>query len=118
MCACVCWTPLTGPDTLYLALQLLDIGEVFKHQAEASCRCVVCELAAGAGPVHLYCQTSLTLQSGLQIRASVFGVGAPEALVVGVVALVVFGPRGLAEVSSAVCQTRLWHLGCSCILIN
>ena len=34
-----------------------------------------------------------------------FGVGAPEALVVGVVALVVFGPRGLAEVSSAVLWT-------------
>lgn len=30
--------------------------------------------------------------------ASVFGVGAPEALLVGVVALVVFGPKGLAEV--------------------
>lgn len=27
-----------------------------------------------------------------------FGVGAPEALLVGVVALVVFGPKGLAEV--------------------
>ena len=35
----------------------------------------------------------------VQVHASVFGVGAPEALVVGVVALVVFGPRGLAEVS-------------------
>lgn len=34
------------------------------------------------------------------IRASFFGVGAPEALLVGVVALVVFGPRGLAEVKS------------------
>ena len=32
------------------------------------------------------------------IRASFFGVGAPEALLVGVVALVVFGPKGLAEV--------------------
>ena len=28
-----------------------------------------------------------------------FGVGAPEALLVGVVALVVFGPKGLAEVT-------------------
>jgi len=28
-----------------------------------------------------------------------FGVGAPEALVIGVVALLVFGPKGLAEVS-------------------
>jgi mttA/Hcf106 family len=33
-------------------------------------------------------------------RASFFGVGAPEALLVGVVALVVFGPKGLAEVSA------------------
>lgn len=31
--------------------------------------------------------------------ASLFGVGAPEALVIGVVALLVFGPKGLAEVS-------------------
>nr|AND01195.1 putative mttA/hcf106 family protein [Linum usitatissimum] len=30
-------------------------------------------------------------------RASLFGVGAPEALVIGVVALLVFGPKGLAE---------------------
>lgn len=33
------------------------------------------------------------------ITASIFGVGAPEAVLVGVVALVVFGPRGLAQVS-------------------
>ena len=45
----------------------------------------------------------------MQITASVFGVGAPEALVVGVVALVVFGPRGLAEVrrhSLCCCVTK------------
>lgn len=30
---------------------------------------------------------------------ALFGVGAPEAVLVGVVALVVFGPKGLAEVS-------------------
>lgn len=36
---------------------------------------------------------------GMMIRASLFGVGAPEALVIGVVALLVFGPKGLAEVS-------------------
>lgn len=35
------------------------------------------------------------------IYASLFGVGAPEALVIGVVALLVFGPKGLAEVSLA-----------------
>ena len=33
------------------------------------------------------------------ISASIFGVGAPEAVLVGVVALVVFGPRGLAQAS-------------------
>lgn len=32
------------------------------------------------------------------LYASLFGVGAPEALVIGVVALLVFGPKGLAEV--------------------
>ncbi|GKE51590.1 sec-independent protein translocase protein TATB, chloroplastic, partial [Tanacetum coccineum] len=31
------------------------------------------------------------------VFASLFGVGAPEALVIGVVALLVFGPKGLAE---------------------
>lgn len=34
------------------------------------------------------------------VQASLLGVGAPEALVIGVVALLVFGPKGLAEVSS------------------
>jgi hypothetical protein len=41
---------------------------------------------------------------GKVIHASLFGVGAPEALVIGVVALLVFGPKGLAEVS---CVTYL-----------
>jgi len=36
---------------------------------------------------------------GNVVYASLFGVGAPEALVIGVVALLVFGPKGLAEVS-------------------
>lgn len=36
---------------------------------------------------------------GKGVFASLFGVGAPEALVIGVVALLVFGPKGLAEVS-------------------
>lgn len=31
-------------------------------------------------------------------QASFFGVGAPEAVVVGLVAVVIFGPQGLAEV--------------------
>ncbi|XP_042425940.1 sec-independent protein translocase protein TATB, chloroplastic-like [Zingiber officinale] len=34
---------------------------------------------------------------GKVVRASLFGVGAPEALVIGVVALLVFGPKGLAK---------------------
>ena len=38
---------------------------------------------------------------------SLFGVGAPEALLVGVVALVVFGPKGLADVS------HCWPLLCA-----
>ncbi|CAI0546575.1 unnamed protein product [Linum tenue] len=37
--------------------------------------------------------------NGRVVRASLFGVGAPEALVIGVVALLVFGPKGLAEVA-------------------
>ncbi|CAI9092267.1 OLC1v1027463C1 [Oldenlandia corymbosa var. corymbosa] len=36
---------------------------------------------------------------GKGAHASLFGVGAPEALVIGVVALLVFGPKGLAEVA-------------------
>ncbi|KAK9143793.1 hypothetical protein Syun_013193 [Stephania yunnanensis] len=36
---------------------------------------------------------------GKVVYASLFGVGAPEALVIGVVALLVFGPKGLAEVA-------------------
>ncbi|KAG0474657.1 hypothetical protein HPP92_014343 [Vanilla planifolia] len=35
----------------------------------------------------------------MAIYSSLFGVGAPEALVIGVVALLVFGPKGLAEVA-------------------
>lgn len=38
---------------------------------------------------------------GKGVYASLFGVGAPEALVIGVVALLVFGPKGLAEVCFA-----------------
>lgn len=36
------------------------------------------------------------------LQRSFLGVGAPEAVLVGVVALVVFGPKGLAEVRAAV----------------
>jgi len=37
----------------------------------------------------------------LQVCASFLGVGAPEALMAGVVALVVFGPKGLAEAAKS-----------------
>lgn len=37
-------------------------------------------------------------QRRMVVHASLFGVGAPEVLVIGVVALLVFGPKGLAEV--------------------
>ncbi|KAF7102375.1 hypothetical protein CFC21_103522 [Triticum aestivum] len=39
------------------------------------------------------------------ISASLFGVGAPEALVIGVVALLVFGPKGLAEAARSLGKT-------------
>ncbi|GFZ06458.1 bacterial sec-independent translocation protein mttA/Hcf106 [Actinidia rufa] len=41
--------------------------------------------------------TTLCEERKRKIYASLFGVGAPEALVIGVVALLVFGPKGLAE---------------------
>ncbi|XP_042423251.1 sec-independent protein translocase protein TATB, chloroplastic-like [Zingiber officinale] len=57
---------------------------------------------------------------GKVVRASLFGVGAPEALVIGVVALLVFGPKGLAELFDIVktgCEShilfRLEHLDIS-----
>jgi hypothetical protein len=48
------------------------------------------------------------------ICASLFGVGAPEALVIGVVALLVFGPKGLAEVNYL--RLQAWLAFCSCLL--
>ncbi|KAK7391344.1 hypothetical protein VNO78_19759 [Psophocarpus tetragonolobus] len=42
---------------------------------------------------------------GKVVYASLFGVGAPEALVIGVVALLVFGPKGLAEVARTMGKT-------------
>ncbi|KAI3974999.1 hypothetical protein MKX01_005110 [Papaver californicum] len=42
---------------------------------------------------------------GKVVYASLFGVGAPEALVIGVVALLVFGPKGLAEVAKNLGKT-------------
>lgn len=43
--------------------------------------------------------------TGKGVYASLFGVGAPEALVIGVVALLVFGPKGLAEVAKNLGKT-------------
>lgn len=40
-----------------------------------------------------------------QTHASLFGVGAPEALVIGVVALLVFGPKGLADIAKQLGST-------------
>ncbi|KAK9835152.1 hypothetical protein WJX81_001635 [Elliptochloris bilobata] len=40
-----------------------------------------------------------------RVHASFFGVGAPEALMVGVVALIVFGPKGLAEAVKSLGKT-------------
>ncbi|GMH36413.1 hypothetical protein BSKO_04281 [Bryopsis sp. KO-2023] len=42
-----------------------------------------------------------THRGGLQVTNAIFGVGAPEAILVGVVALVVFGPKGLAEAAKS-----------------
>ncbi|KAI3508316.1 hypothetical protein L1887_23322 [Cichorium endivia] len=42
---------------------------------------------------------------GKGVFASLFGVGAPEALVIGVVALLVFGPKGLADVAKNLGKT-------------
>lgn len=50
------------------------------------------------------------------VRAAFFGVGAPEAILVGVVALVVFGPKGLAQVGVVAWTDRqivgAWLEGC------
>jgi hypothetical protein len=51
------------------------------------------------------------------ICASLFGVGAPEALVIGVVALLVFGPKGLAEVNLAQAGACLHFIIVCCPLI-
>lgn len=53
---------------------------------------------------------------GRAIQASLFGVGAPEALVIGVVALLVFGPKGLAEVSCAWRRLMVYFLAVSFLL--
>ncbi len=57
-----------------------------------------------AVPQHQGCRRPRQLQL---VQASVFGVGAPEAILVGVVALLVFGPKGLAQVGQL--QVSLCH---------
>lgn len=52
---------------------------------------------------------------GKVVYASLFGVGAPEALVIGVVALLVFGPKGLAEVSLIWVYTTVALVSFSCL---
>ncbi len=48
------------------------------------------------------------------VRASFLGVGAPEAFVIAVVSLLVFGPKGLAEVRSGGAPAlRLRQLTCA-----
>lgn len=44
------------------------------------------------------------------VKAAFFGVGAPEAVLVGVVALVVFGPKGLAQVRVVLMQRLIFHI--------
>ena len=44
-------------------------------------------------------------RGSLQVSAAIFGVGAPEALVIGVVSLVVFGPKGLADLAKGLGET-------------
>lgn len=51
-----------------------------------------------AGVVEIKKRVKCRDQRRMVVHASLFGVGAPEVLVIGVVALLVFGPKGLAEV--------------------
>mmetsp|Transcript_3552 Transcript_3552/g.9503 ORF Transcript_3552/g.9503 Transcript_3552/m.9503 type:complete len:497 (+) Transcript_3552:26-1516(+) len=48
---------------------------------------------------------TIARRRSVQTNASLFGVGAPEALVIGVVALLVFGPKGLADIAKQLGQT-------------
>ena len=87
----------------------LNFAEIFKPRSRISLyhhkvdsfffgkKCSVCVICC-AEKKKRRCSKSMV------IRASLFGVGAPEALVIGVVALLVFGPKGLAEVSGVLCD--------------
>jgi len=50
-------------------------------------------------------RSTMCKRDGITTEASIFGVGAPEAFVIGVVALLVFGPKGLAEAARGLGQT-------------
>ncbi|KAI7837812.1 hypothetical protein COHA_008301, partial [Chlorella ohadii] len=89
--------------------------------------CASARQARQARPVALSCSTSAYLgrrimpvrtlgvpqlparragrRGAAQVRASFLGVGAPEAILVGVVALVVFGPKGLAQAAKSLGST-------------
>ncbi|CAI0403083.1 unnamed protein product [Linum tenue] len=57
------------------------------------------QLSISINPKSLHKERKGRCNGSRVVRASLFGVGAPEALVIGVVALLVFGPKGLAEVA-------------------
>ncbi|KAL1342476.1 hypothetical protein HN51_029033 [Arachis hypogaea] len=61
--------------------------------------CGLKHVGMSATPKPLVMRGKKGLWKGKVVYASLFGVGAPEALVIGVVALLVFGPKGLAEVA-------------------
>ncbi|PRW34100.1 Sec-independent translocase chloroplastic [Chlorella sorokiniana] len=90
-------------------------------------QCAPARQARLARPVALSCSTSAYLgrrilpsrtlgmpqlparraarRGAAQVRASFLGVGAPEAILVGVVALLVFGPKGLAQAAKSLGAT-------------
>ncbi|XP_031738312.1 sec-independent protein translocase protein TATB, chloroplastic isoform X2 [Cucumis sativus] len=59
----------------------------------------------GRFPGGIFAERRKRIPKGKAVFASLFGVGAPEALVIGVVALLVFGPKGLAEVARTLGKT-------------
>ena len=63
----------------------------------SSARCNVARKRTLLAGIKRSAHTS-SLACTAQVYASFFGVGAPEAVLVGIVALVIFGPQGLAEV--------------------
>ena len=98
-----CWASFQSTDAAHICrtVQVPNTsGKAFQRPAAGTSRAWCLHLDWEASPLSSR-RPEATVT--LQITASVFGVGAPEALLVGVVALVVFGPRGLAEVCKPVC---------------